>query len=367
MDDVEQRLAAEHAANLIGGKADGTRSRTRGDAGDVGSEQEVGAAPEGMVGGQRLGIGDVERGADATRVKRFNEGVGVDDGSARGVDQKRALRQQSQLRRGDELMRGGRMREDEDENFRGGQKRVEFRDSVNRNRRGAGGAGDAGEFHAKGKDEMLDGLANGAVADKQDALAMQLFLLDGREGGVGVGMDARVDFGNLRTAAPVGIALEIVIPGEVFEHGENGGESPLCGGDVVRVLGVADGDAGGSERDEPVGAGHEAEDGVDAAQVRPDALSDGGRGRRNPEVDLVGLLGVGGDGHSFDFAREQGEKIGREGSGIADAHGILRDGYSRTKLRLIIHRAQPKLAQKPGKKGCVNAARAGSAAEAKQR
>jgi hypothetical protein len=57
-----------------------------------------------MAIGQRLGIGNVESGANAARLQRGNQSVRLYDGPARGIHQQRALGQQCKLARADEAM-----------------------------------------------------------------------------------------------------------------------------------------------------------------------------------------------------------------------------------------------------------------------
>ncbi len=86
-DDIFERLAVEVAADLGGSEAEGSVDEVGGGACDVGGDEGVGGGPEGVCGGEGFGIGDVESGADVAVVEGFDEGVGLDDGAAGGVDE----------------------------------------------------------------------------------------------------------------------------------------------------------------------------------------------------------------------------------------------------------------------------------------
>ena len=52
----------------------------------------------------------------------------------------------------------------------------------------------------------------------------------------------------------------IEIERKVLQHGQNRGHSPLRGGDVVRAMGVADGDMRADRARNPLRTGHERQD-----------------------------------------------------------------------------------------------------------
>jgi hypothetical protein len=56
--------------------------------------------------GQRLGVGDVEHGAQPAGAGLGDERAGVDDGAAGGVDEHRAVAHGGQLRRADQSVGG---------------------------------------------------------------------------------------------------------------------------------------------------------------------------------------------------------------------------------------------------------------------
>src|SRR5579859_3117868 len=70
--DIDQRFATENATNLISSDASSARAKLRRRSCDVWGDEQVGAFPKRMLRRQRLGIGDVEGGADASCIERLH-------------------------------------------------------------------------------------------------------------------------------------------------------------------------------------------------------------------------------------------------------------------------------------------------------
>jgi len=68
-------------------------------------EQQVGATPQRVAIRQRLGICDVESGANVAGIERLNQCICVHNRTACGIDQKRALPHQRELARADQMVR----------------------------------------------------------------------------------------------------------------------------------------------------------------------------------------------------------------------------------------------------------------------
>ena len=71
-----------------------------------------------MLVRKRLGLGDIERGTQATRREELEQRVLVDDAPARGVDEQSAVWQQLQQLRAEQAVGLGREREQHDEHLR---------------------------------------------------------------------------------------------------------------------------------------------------------------------------------------------------------------------------------------------------------
>ncbi len=109
--------------------------------------------------------------------------------------------------------------------------------------------------------------------------------------------------------------LEVAEEWEAFERGEDGGEDPLGGGDVVDAAAVTEGDAGWKPGDDPVDAGHHGLDDLDSAETTEGVYGIFAREGENPEVDVVDGGGVTGyaDDLNLGSGREIAEEIGGEG------------------------------------------------------
>ncbi len=141
-----------------------------------------------------------------------------------------------------------------------------------------------------GCEHVLDVFADGAVAHQQDGFAGEFFELNGRMQGARVVIQLLVNIADFRAAAPIAGALNIKVSRQEFEHGENGGECPLGGGDVVRAAGIADGHMRSYGIGKPFRARHERQHQAHAAQVRPDAQGTRDVGIGNPYIDIDGVI-----------------------------------------------------------------------------
>src|ERR1700676_2694921 len=128
--DVVQRFAVYVTAQFVGGYAEGTRAELRAGAADVGRDEQVGAAPERMVFGQRFGVSDVNGGANLSGVQCVDERVSLYDGTSCSVDEQRALAHAVELAGADQATRLFSEREDQDDDIGTGQQDAEFANGV---------------------------------------------------------------------------------------------------------------------------------------------------------------------------------------------------------------------------------------------
>ena len=226
-------------------------------------------------------------------------------------------------------MRLGGRRQDQNHDFSLRQKTVEFADGMNR-RFGARGTGDAGQFNAKGRKHPLDLFADGAVTHQQHALAGEFFLHNGRMNGPCIAGHAGVLGVGFEAPLPLAGALHIEIKREILQHGQNGAEGPLGGGDVVRAAGVRDSDVRSGQRRNPLRAGHQRQNQAHTAQMGPDAHAPRRVGVGNPDVDVDFAVEIVGQGNQFDFRREITQQFSSQCGGVSDSqHEILEPEDSR--------------------------------------
>ena len=133
-------------------------------------DKQVGAFPEWVLRGQRFGIGDVEGGANASRVESTDQRIGLNDRAARGIDQQRALRHEGKLLGADEAVGFRSVGQDQDHDFGVGQKLIKSAYGMDF-RRSARAAGNACDFDVEGSQIFFDGFADVAVAYDQDSLS----------------------------------------------------------------------------------------------------------------------------------------------------------------------------------------------------
>lgn len=124
VDDVFEGLAGDVAADLVDSEAEGAMDELGRRAGDVWGDEAVWGGPEGVSGRERLGVGDVDGGADVVGVEGADEVVGVDDGAARGVDEEGASFHESHFACADERACLGGEGDDEDDDVGGGEEIV---------------------------------------------------------------------------------------------------------------------------------------------------------------------------------------------------------------------------------------------------
>ncbi len=313
--DVFEGLAGEEATDLCGAEAEGSVDELRRGSADVRCDEAVGGGPEGVCGWEGFGVGDVEGGAYAVPGEGVEEGAGGDDGAAGGVDEESAGFEEVELGSGDEV--AGRFGEGngDDEDVGLGKEMVEIGDGADRPRRlagdgglGAGGAGDAEEEDAEGCEAGLDGGSDGAITENQDGFAGEVVAEDAVLAELRAGLVEEVFFdGGL--AVPLPAKLEVAVEREALKGGEDGGEDPLGGGDVVDAAAVAEGDGGGEPGGDPVDAGHQGLDDLDAAETAKGIGGVLAGEGEDPEVDVVGGGGGSWDADDRDFRGEVAEEF----------------------------------------------------------
>ena len=277
--DVAQRLAPHEGGQLLADQGHRPRGERAGVSPDVRADQHARAAPQRVVVGQRLGVGDVEGRHDATGGRRLDEGVGVDDLAARHVDQERAVRHGRQEVAVDQA--GGRRaeRDDHHHDVVVRQQPGQLVDAVHLRHEvvpGAGPGRDRGERHLEAREPAGDGPPDGAVAEDQHPLV-----------------------GERRPAAegdPPGPVLRAHHVGHPAQRRQRQRDRELGGGRVVHPGGVREGDTGREQRQHVVVPGgqqlHRAQRGQqrEAPERRP--VTDV---RRHDQLDLVAARRLGDD------------------------------------------------------------------------
>lgn len=181
LDYVLQRFAVDVAAKFFKGDMHGAYGEVRAGTADVCGDESVGAVPERVSFGERFGVCDVKGGTDAAGGECGYQCIGVDDGTARGVDDERALLHESDATCVEEVVSFICGWKDEDDDFCERDEGVKFQDGVNLLAVcDACGAGDTCEFNVEWSEEAFDLLTDGAVADEEHAFAGELLLHDGR-------------------------------------------------------------------------------------------------------------------------------------------------------------------------------------------
>jgi nicotinamide mononucleotide transporter len=200
--DVVQRLTVHVAAQLVRGHTQGTRAKFRAGTADVRRDEQIGAAPERVAFRQRLWIGDVDGGANPSRVQGIDECVRLHDGAAGRIDQERTLGHAVELSRADQATRffGERQYQDDDIGIR--QQAVEFADRMNQ-RLSTSAACHARQVDLKRREHALDLFADGAISDDEDRLAGEFFLHDGWMQQALVSAESLVLSGGFLAATPV--------------------------------------------------------------------------------------------------------------------------------------------------------------------
>lgn len=127
-----------------------------------------------MVGGERLGVGDVEDGADVMSLKRLEKSLGLDDGPAGGIDQKSAALHESQFFITEESLGFGGEGDDGDDDIGVRQETAHLGDGEDL-RGGLCAAGYPDDVDSEGLETSFDGSADGAVADDENGLLREIF------------------------------------------------------------------------------------------------------------------------------------------------------------------------------------------------
>ena len=235
-------------------------------AADVGRDDDVGEAEEGVIERERLGDGHVEGGAaDGAGVERLDERILIDHAATSGVHEDGRFLHRIELGRAEEALGFGAVGHvDADEV--GACEQLGEGDALDAELAldlGAGGAGGGEHGHAEAGGSSGDGAADLAEADDTE----------GRAGGVGT------EEGGRRPGSPATLARVAVAEDDVAGGGEKEGKGEVGGGFVENTGGVRNPDTGGGGRF-----------GVDVvvadSHVRDDAESFGGS-------EEVGADGVG--------------------------------------------------------------------------
>src|SRR5690606_26204118 len=227
---------------------------------DVGGDEDARGVPEGVVRGQRFGVGDVEDGAQAAGAGLGEQGLGVDDGAAGGVEEDGAV-----LHGGEEVLvgqvagLGGEGQHEGDHVL----VRQEGREVGHGDDAGAGAAGHQGDA---GAERLQAGAESGAEVTGADD---EHPLVPARVGGV---------------RRPAGGGLLLGVGGQAAGDGQQGGGGPFGDGGTMGAGRARQGEVGGqagpgvgagaegldeAERGEPV---DEGEDAVDRAGGDDDDL-----------------------------------------------------------------------------------------------
>ena len=128
-----------------------------------------------MVGGQRLGVDDVEHGADAPRLQRGDERRGVGRGAAPGVDVERALAHGRELAGADGAAGGLGERQQVDDDVGLGQQRRQLVGAVDPVARATG---DADHLAVEGDEHRRERPADRAEAEDEHAQVRRVAELD---------------------------------------------------------------------------------------------------------------------------------------------------------------------------------------------
>ena len=107
-------------------------------------------------------------------------------------------------------------------------------------------------------------------------------------------------------ADPLLTELRVAVEGEAFDGGHDRGEDPLGCGDVVDAAAIAEGDAFGEPRGDPVDAGHHGLNDFDVTEVGEGLGRVLAEEEEDPEVDREGFGGVAGDAYDLGFGWEIG-------------------------------------------------------------
>lgn len=111
--DVLERLPGVESADLLNGKAEGAVDELRRGAADVRGDEAIGGAPERVAFRQRLRVSDINGRTNVFCLQGADEGVGIDDGPARGVDEQSSRLHALHLRFAEEAASLWRERNDE--------------------------------------------------------------------------------------------------------------------------------------------------------------------------------------------------------------------------------------------------------------
>ena len=113
----------------------------------------------------------------------------------------------------------------------------------------------------------------------------------------------------LESALPYTGMLHVEVKRHVLQHGKNGAEGPLGGGDAMRAMSIADSDVRPCHAGNPLRAGHQRQDQTHTAQPRPDAHGPRGIRIRNPNVDFDVVIKIVGQRDEFDSRREIAQQL----------------------------------------------------------
>jgi len=127
-------------------------------------EQQVWTAPQGVSFWQRLGIGDVKRGANMSSQESLNQRIRIHNRPSRSIHQERTLPHQCKLRRADQVIRFRSRRQDENDDLSSRQQGLQFTYRVH-HRVSARGTGHAQQIDAERLQHALNLLADRPISN----------------------------------------------------------------------------------------------------------------------------------------------------------------------------------------------------------
>ena len=232
---------------------------------------------------QRLGIGDVDGGADASLLQRGQQRVRIHDRASRRVHQQRTLFHESQFPFADHVRRLPGERNDENDDVCRGQ---EVRQLFHAEDAVACRAGDADKLDPEGLEALFDRAADGAVADDEDTLAVEFFAEDVRIGPFHRRMQSVIALLSLLAASPDTGMPQIVEQRKIFGPGENGGDRPFRGRDGMDAARITENHVGRDELQQTIDAGNGGLSHAESLKKRELLLGLVGPGRSDPELDF---------------------------------------------------------------------------------
>lgn len=337
--DVFQPAACDEATDLFGPEPKGAVNELWRRATDVGRDHTVGCGPEGMTGGQRFGICDVENGSYAVTLERLDQGTGDDDRSAGGVDQQRTRFHQADLCGADQSVGFCCQRHDDDHDVRRGEESMQLCDGGDPVLLSRAAGYSQNFFYYERFQARFNGHSYRAVADDQDRLLREIVAKNGVLSDLR-SADVHEPVGDGGLALPLVTKLHVAIEGEAFLRREDRGQDPLGCGDVVESASVAEDNIFWEPRGDPVHACHHGLHDFDAAEALEGVLGAFEREGKDPEIDILNGLGLPGNTDDLGFRREACEEFLSQIFIDTDTHHALSVHESRIKKKAR-HEAGP--------------------------